>query len=93
MADPIDDLSINLATVRAQFDMVQAIDVCLRHGITAIAPWRDQVTAIGLDRAARLVRDNDHRVTGLCRGGFFPAATPEARRAAIDDNRRASGLP
>ena len=85
----IEGLSINLATVRAQYDMAQAIDACLRHGITAIAPWRDQVAAIGLDRAARLVRDNGLRVTGLCRGGFFPAATAEGRRAAIDDNRRA----
>ena len=33
----IEGLSINLATVRAQYDMAQAIDACLRHGITAIA--------------------------------------------------------
>jgi len=85
----LEGLSINLATVRAQWDMEQAVAGCLRHGITAIAPWRDQVAAIGLDRAARLVRENGLRVTGLCRGGFFPGATAEERARAIDDNRRA----
>ena len=47
---PVEGLSINLATVRAQWDMRQAVEACLRHGITAIAPWRDQVAAIGLER-------------------------------------------
>lgn len=82
-------LSINLATVREQWDMRQATEACLRHGITAIAPWRDQVAKIGLDEARRIVEANDIRVTGLCRGGMFPAADPERRAAAIDDNLRA----
>jgi sugar phosphate isomerase/epimerase len=85
----VEGLSINLATVRAQWDMRQAVEACLRHGITAIAPWRDQVAAIGLEAAAKLVRENGLRVTGLCRGGFFPGATAEERARAIDDNRRA----
>ena len=82
-------LSINLATTRQQWDMRQAAEACLGHGITAIAPWRDQVQKIGLDEAARIVRDNGFQVTGLCRGGMFPAGDPEARQAAIDDNLRA----
>jgi sugar phosphate isomerase/epimerase len=82
-------LSINLATVREQWDMRQAAEACLRHGITAVAPWRDQVAKIGLDEARRIVVANDIRVTGLCRGGMFPAADRERRAAAIDDNRRA----
>lgn len=86
---PLEGLSINLATVRQQWDMREAVEACLRHGITAIAPWRDQVEKIGLDEAARLVRENGLRVTGLCRGGFFPASSREGRQAAIDDNRRA----
>ena len=86
---PVEGLSINLATVRAQWDMREAVEGCLRHGITAIAPWRDQVAAIGLDAAARLVRENGLRVTGLCRGGFFPAPTAEERAPAVEDNRRA----
>lgn len=82
-------LSINLATIRQQCDMRQAVELCVELGITAIAPWRDQVAHIGLAEAARLVRDNSLQVTGLCRGGMFPAADAAGRAAALDDNRRA----
>lgn len=82
-------LSINLATVREQWHFAEAVDRCLAHGIQAIAPWRDQVQRIGLDEAARIVESNAIRVTGLCRGGMFPAADAERRAAAIADNRRA----
>jgi sugar phosphate isomerase/epimerase len=82
-------LSINLATVRQQYDMRQAVEACLAEGITAIAPWRDQVHAVGLSEAARIVHDNRLQVTGLCRGGMFPAADKAARAAAIDDNLKA----
>lgn len=85
----LEGLSINLATVREQYNMAQAVEACLKHGITAIAPWRDQVHAIGLDEAARIVAGNGLTVTGLCRGGMFPAADVAARAAAIDDNKRA----
>ena len=82
-------LSINLATVRQQFGFAEAVDACLAQGVTAISPWRDQVEAIGLAEAARIVRQNDVRVTGLCRGGMFPAVGALALAAALDDNRRA----
>jgi sugar phosphate isomerase/epimerase len=85
----LDGLSINLATVREQWDLRQAVDACLKHGITAIAPWRDQVEKIGLAEAARIVRDNGMRVTDLCRGGMFPAPDAAARQRQIDDNKRA----
>jgi sugar phosphate isomerase/epimerase len=85
----IRNLSINLATVRQQYTMGQAVDACLAQGITAIAPWRDQVHATGLAEAAEIVRSNKLRVTGLCRGGMFPAADKEGLTAAIDDNKRA----
>ncbi|MGN6489610.1 MAG: sugar phosphate isomerase/epimerase family protein, partial [Devosia sp.] len=82
-------LSINLATLRNGSTFAEMVDDCLRHGVTAISPWRDQVSAVGLKEAARIVRANNLRVTGLCRGGMFPADTPAGRQAAIDDNRRA----
>jgi sugar phosphate isomerase/epimerase len=85
----LEGLSINLATVREQWDMRQAVDACLKHGITAIAPWRDQVDKIGLTEAARIVRDNGLRVTDLCRGGMFPAPHAVTRQLQIDDNKRA----
>ena len=89
MSEDLVGLSINLATLRGQCAMDEAVAVCLAHGITAIAPWRDQVAAIGLPKAAQLVRENGLRVTGLCRGGMFPAADASGRQAAIEDNLRA----
>src|SRR3979411_51763 len=83
-----DGLSINLATVRQQFGLKDGVEACLRHGITAIAPWRDHIPATGLDEAARIIRSNGLKVTGYCRGGLFPAADAAGRQAAIDDNRR-----
>lgn len=86
---PTSGLSINLATVRQQWNLLEAIEACVRHGIAAIDPWRDQVAAIGLDELVRAIKDNGMRVTGYCRGGMFPAASPAGRQTAIDDNKRA----
>ena len=82
-------LSINLATLRSAGGFAEAVEACLRHGVTAIAPWRDQVDAIGLREAARIVQANGLRVTGLCRGGMFPGADANARNRAHEDNLRA----
>ncbi|ODT79017.1 MAG: endonuclease [Pelagibacterium sp. SCN 64-44] len=82
-------ISLNLATTRQQWGFAEAVDGCLRAGITAISPWRDQIAAIGLDEAARIVKANGLQVTGVCRGGMFPAETPAGRQANIDDNLRA----
>jgi sugar phosphate isomerase/epimerase len=83
------NLSLNLATVRRQYGFADAVEECLRQGISAISPWRDQVQAVGLAEAARIVHSNGLRVTGLCRGGMFTAGDAAERQAAIDDNRRA----
>ena len=82
-------LSLNTATVQAQWTLAQCIEGCARHGIGGIAPWRDKLAECGAARAALLIRDAGLRVTGLCRGGMFPAATPAGRQAALDDNRKA----
>ena len=80
-------LSLNTATIRKQGDLTQIIDACARHGIRAIDPWRDQVAAIGLDRAARAVRDAGLELSGYCRGGMFTADAAH-RIEMRDDNRR-----
>jgi sugar phosphate isomerase/epimerase len=82
-------LSINTATVRAQWRMPQIIAALVRHGIRGISPWRDQVADAGLKDTAGRIRDAGLTVTGLCRGGMFPAEDGAERRAALDDNRRA----
>src|SRR5262249_41931278 len=81
-------LSLNTATVRKQGDLVQIAEACARHGIRAIDPWRDQVAAVGLERAVRAVRDAGLDLSGYCRGGMF--TSDAARRGEVrDDNRRA----
>jgi sugar phosphate isomerase/epimerase len=81
-------LSLNTATVRKQGDLAQIVEACARHGIRAIDPWRDQVAAIGLDRAVRIVRDAALELSGYCRGGMF--TSDAAHRGEVrDDNRRA----
>lgn len=80
-------LSLNTATVRKQGDLVEIVDACAKHGIRAIDPWRDQVATVGLERAARAVRDAGLDLSGYCRGGMFTSDT--SRRGEVrDDNRR-----
>jgi len=80
-------LSLNTATVRKQGDLLQIIEACARHGIRGIDPWRDQVNAIGLDRAARAVRDAGLELSGYCRGGMFVSDAAH-RHEVRDESRR-----
>jgi sugar phosphate isomerase/epimerase len=86
-------LSINTATVRksrgAELPLPEIIEACVRRGIRAISPWRDQVAAAGLDTISKLVRTHGLELSGYCRGGMFPALDAAGLRAARDDNRRA----
>ena len=75
-------LSLNTATVRKQGDLVEIVEACARHGIRAIDPWRDQVAPVGLDRAARAVRDAGLELSGYCRGGMFTLRRRTAQRSA-----------
>jgi sugar phosphate isomerase/epimerase len=81
-------LSVNTATVRKQAGLLEIIEACARHGIAAISPWRDQVAAVGLERAGRAIKDAGLKLSGYCRGGLFPASG-EHVAAARDDNHRA----
>jgi sugar phosphate isomerase/epimerase len=82
-------LAINTATLWESCDLRRAAKAIAGHGIRGIAPWRDRVAEAGLGEAARILRDTGLVVTGLCRGGMFPAPGPRERQAAIDDNLRA----
>ena len=90
MAAPDPDLlSLNTATVRERWGLGEIIAGCARHRIRGIAPWRDQVQRLGVKESARRIRDAGLTVTGLCRGGMFPAIDGRARGQVRDDNRRA----
>lgn len=89
LVDPrLAKLSLNQATTQ-HWSVRQAVDGCVRAGIGAIGLWRAPVADAGLAAAAEMVADAGLRVSSLCRGGFLTAAEPAARRAALDDNRRA----
>src|SRR5258708_7579066 len=76
-------LSINTATLKT-LTLRQAVETLSRHGIRAIAPWRDRLAECGVPEAARILADHGMTVTGLCRGGMFSAGD-----GASDDNRHA----
>src|SRR5450756_2901370 len=78
-----DLLSLNTATVREKWSLRQMIEGCARHGIRGIAPWRDKLAELGAKEAAKMIRAHGLSVTGLCRGGMFPAADRQGRRAAV----------
>jgi sugar phosphate isomerase/epimerase len=82
-------MSLNAATVRQRWTLREIIEGCARHGIGGIAPWRDQIAECGLEDAARLIKDAGLLVSGVCRGGMFPANDAAGRQANIDDNIRA----
>ena len=82
-------LSINTATLRGAGPLDTVIEACARHGVRAIAPWRDQVAAIGLKRTQALVHRHGLALSGYCRGGMFPAMDAAGRGLALEDNRRA----
>jgi len=86
--DSITRLSLNqITTERASLG--ETVDACARHGVPYVAVWRHKLAETGVERAVRLIRDAGIRVSSLCRGGMFPAATAAERAARIEDNRRA----
>lgn len=87
-AGPLARLSLNTATTK-NWTLSEAIDGALRAGIPALGLWRDRVGEVGVERAARLVRDAGLRVSSLCRGGFLTAPDALGQRRALADNRAA----
>jgi len=82
-------LSLNQMTT-ANWSVAQAVDGCVRHGVSSIALWRHKIQETGLDTCVRLVRDAGLHVSSVCRGGMFPAPTEQERRRNIEDNFRAA---
>ncbi len=89
MTPDMSRLAINLATVRQRYTLTEALDAVARHGITAVAPWRDQIAQAGLKNARRHIRDLGLKVSGLCRGGMFTAPDKTGFEIALADNARA----
>ena len=88
MPAPLERLSLNQMTVN-QWNVREAVEACVRHEVSQIGLWRHKIAESGVAEAARMVRENGIRVSSLCRGGMFPAATRAERQERIDDNKRA----
>ena len=82
-------LSFNQYTCKAQWSLREAVEGCARQDVRGFSVWRDKLAECGVKEAAKILSDNGMTVTGLCRGGMFPAADEAGRRAAIEDNLRA----
>ena len=85
----ISRLSINQMTTDAQWSLREAIEGYAGNGVRGICVWRHKLHEWDVAEAARALADHGMTVTGLCRGGMFPAADAAGRQTALDDNRRA----
>jgi sugar phosphate isomerase/epimerase len=82
------DLSLNLATVRRQWKLPEAVAAAARHGFAGVAPWREMVHETGVAEATRIFEGSGLRVTGYCRGGLFAAGGAAKFQDAVDDNKQ-----
>jgi sugar phosphate isomerase/epimerase len=66
---------------------------CAQHfpaaGVQGITVWRQYLAGQSPQSAGKMLRDAGLEVVAFCRGGFFPSASAEGRRTAIEDNLRA----
>lgn len=84
----IDRLSLNQITT-GKWNVREAVEGCVKADIPWISLWRHKVDEIGLNETKRLIHDAGLKVSSLCRGGMFPAATLAERQKRLDDNKRA----
>jgi sugar phosphate isomerase/epimerase len=83
----LSSLSFNQMTA-GKATLSEVVDACSKHGVEWIGPWRYSVSE-DPPAAARMIRGAGLKVSSLCRGGMFPAATAEERRRRIEENLRA----
>ncbi|WEG13687.1 sugar phosphate isomerase/epimerase [Pullulanibacillus sp. KACC 23026] len=67
----------------------EVAQACAVEGVPYMAPWRHKLNQENVVESARIIREAGLKVSSLCRGGMFPAATETERLARLDDNRRA----
>lgn len=80
-------LSLNQMTTNL-LSMDEAIVACESHGIPWIGAWRHKLDK-DVPAIRRRIESAGLKVSSLCRGGMFPAATEVERRKRIEDNFRA----
>ncbi|MEU6263129.1 sugar phosphate isomerase/epimerase family protein [Saccharopolyspora shandongensis] len=83
-------LSLNQRTT-ANWSLREAVEGCAAAGLGTIGVWREPVAEVGLEVAARMVRDAGLRVSSLCRGGFFTSGDPIGDNVTALDEAAALG--
>jgi len=72
-----------------QWTLREAIEGYAARDIRGISVWRAKLAECGVAEAGKLLNDHGMTVTGLCRGGMFPANDDAGRQSALDENSRA----
>ena len=81
-------LAIHQVTFHDQWSFRECVEGLARHGVFQTAVWREKLQAVGVSEAAKILRDNGMRVTGLSVGGLATSPDPVEWQAAVDENRR-----
>ena len=63
------------------------MDACASEGVEWLGAWRHKIEPAAT--ATKIIHNAGLRVSSLCRGGFFPAASEKERKERIEDNLRA----
>ena len=79
-------LSLNQITTE-NYSLQDTVNACVAEGGEWIGAWRHKIEPVAT--AAKIIQDAGLRVSSLCRGGFFPAASASERRQRVEDNLRA----
>jgi sugar phosphate isomerase/epimerase len=86
--ETIDRLSINQRTLK-NWSIPQLLRHCAAEKIPFVGLWRDKIAETGLSETVSRLHDSGIKVSSICRGGFFPVATPEEKEKNFQENCRA----
>ncbi|WP_059102596.1 sugar phosphate isomerase/epimerase family protein [Shouchella shacheensis] len=84
----VNRLSLNQITTE-QWKLQEALEGCAKREVEWISIWRHKLHEYGVSETKKHLQETGIRVSSLCRGGMFPAATKQERKRRIDDNLRA----
>jgi sugar phosphate isomerase/epimerase len=87
ISPPLSKLCVHTITTKP-LSLSDAIDAYRRTDVAGITVWRDALIPLGVKESAKRLAESGLKIVSLCRGGFFPGATAEARSAAIEENKR-----
>lgn len=84
----MDLLAVHTVTTKP-WTLREAVSRFSAAGVKGITVWRDKLEEMVPSKARQLIADHGLETVSLCRGGFFPGTTREARQKGIDDNLKA----